>query len=217
MIHPHKPQDKMPPPLTLFNNHNLQGCTQIRIRMCWGEYTMLGCDQIAHVYGAGRSSTIYLWPSCNRKPLATSMNMAEMLALLYPLGHIRCHRNHIVHPAALQWLGSRKIALPQGMAIPVSPQRVRPLRKEQALPVTILYARLYDGLCLIATQGGQFYTSQTTLRQLQAEQPHLVRLNRWAVVNPSAITNIELQPRPVATMADGGVERWRQKASYLPN
>ena len=34
--------------------------------------------------------------------------------------------------------------------------------------------------------------------------PHLLPLNRWAVVNPSAITNIELQPKPVATMADGG-------------
>ena len=65
------------------------------------------------------------------------MNTTEMLALLNPLRHIRCHRNHIVHPAAMQWLGSREIALPQGMAIPVSPLRVRPLRKGQALRTPI--------------------------------------------------------------------------------
>ena len=175
----------------------------MRIRVARGEHTMLRCEQIAHVHGQGRHSTIYLWPSCNKNPIACAMGMAEMEALLRPLGHIRCHRSYMVNPAALQWLCGREIALPHGEATPVSPRRVRLHCKGRALPAPILYARLYDGLCLIAPQGGPLYASRTTLRQLQAKHPHLLPLNRWAVANPSAITNIELQPRPVAIMANG--------------
>ena len=142
-------------------------------------------------------------PPYDKSPIASTASLAELSTLLLPLSFIRCYRNYIVNPLALKWQRTDRITLPQGKSIPVSPQRVRPLRKEQALPATILYARLYDGLCLIATQGGPLYVSNTPLRQLLAMQPHLVRLNRWAVVNPSAITNIELQPRPVAIMADG--------------
>ena len=131
------------------------------------------------------------------------MGMAEMEALLRPLGHIRCHRSYMVNPAVLQWLCGREIALPHGEATPVSPRRVRRHCKGQPLPAPILYARLYDGLCLIAPQGGPLYVSRVTLRQLLAEQPHLLRLNRWAAANPSGIAAIELLPQPTAIMEDG--------------
>ena len=181
----------------------MQGGTHVRIRVARGEHTTLRCEQIAYLHGQGRHSTIYLWPSCNKNPIACAMSMAEMEALLRPLGHIRCHRSYMVNPAALQWLCGREIALPHGEATPVSPRRVRLHCKGRALPAPILYARLYDGLCLIAPHGGPLYVSRITLAQLLAEQPHLVRLNRWAVASPSAITNIVLQPKPVAIMADG--------------
>ncbi|MBQ9469976.1 MAG: LytTR family transcriptional regulator DNA-binding domain-containing protein, partial [Bacteroidales bacterium] len=101
-----------------------------------------------------------------------------------------------------QWLCGREIALPHGEATPVSPRRVRLHCKGRALPAPILYARLYDGLCLIATQGGPLYVSNTPLHQLLAMHPQMIQLNRWAVVNPSAIATIECQSQPIVVMAD---------------
>ena len=90
-----------------------------------------------------------------------------------------------------------------GKSIPVSPRRLRRLRTGRALPSNIIHATTAGGLCLIAPQGGPLYVSRVTLRQLLAEQPHLLRLNRWAAANPSGIAAIELLPQPTAIMEDG--------------
>ena len=58
--------------------------------------------------------------------------------------------------------------------------------------------------CACTAKGGPLYASRTTLRQLLAKQPHLVRLNRWAAASPSGIAAIELLPQPTAIMEDGG-------------
>ena len=80
--------------------------------------------------------------------------------------------------------------------------RLRRLPNGAPLPESYLYACILYGICLVGTQGGPLYVSTTPLRQLLAMHPQMIQLNRWAVVNPSAIATIECRSQPIVVMAD---------------
>ena len=81
--------------------------------------------------------------------------------------------------------------------------RLRRLPNGAPLPELYLYACIIYGICLVGTQGGPLYVSNTPLRQLLAMHPQMIQLNRWAVANPSSIAAIEHEPCPTAVMCDG--------------
>ena len=175
----------------------------INLKIGQDEYNAIRTEQIAYIEGHRRKCTVHRWPPYHTEPIVAAENIGEMAKSLRNFGFIQCHRNYTVSPKSLHWVSDEHIRLMHGKSIPVSPRRLRRLRTGRALPSNIIHATTAGGLCLIAPQGGPLYVSNTPLRQLLAMHRQMIQLNRWAVVNPSAITNIELQPKPMATIADG--------------
>ena len=166
------------------------------------EYRAVPLEHIAYIEGHRRECTVHQWRGCGKPPLRISMCLSAIEPQLHQYHFVRCHRNFIVHPAALQWFGDKEIALPQGKPIPVSDMRLRRLPNGAPLPESYLYACILYGICLVGTHGGPLYVSNTPLRQLLAMHPQMIQLNRWAVANPNAIATIECQSQTIVVMAD---------------
>ena len=114
----------------------------INLKIGRDEYRAIPTEHIAYIEGHRRECTVHQWPGCGKPPLRISMCLSAIEPQLHQYHFVRCHRNFIVHPAALQWFGDKEIALPQGKPIPVSDMRVRRL-PNGAPPARVIPLRLH--------------------------------------------------------------------------